>query len=161
MIKKIILILSLIVIAYGFLPVQIPKKWNDKIGENAVLGHILQSTGGDFFVKKETIISDLVDKNTAINEIYITGKTPTSIYSYQKNYDVLMADFILIGEITDIENEEGLGSFYVFNVEEFHLASYVPKIWNSSLPFILSFGLALIVFPFITIIMVIKALKRK
>ena len=122
--------------------------------------HILQSTGGDFFVKKETINSDLVESGMPINEINITGNTPLTTYNYRQNYEILVSDFILIGNVIGTETKEGLGTFYLFEVDSFHLASYIPRIWNSALTLLLC-GIAVITFPILSIVQLISTITKR
>ncbi|MDJ1481059.1 hypothetical protein QNI16_11240 [Cytophagaceae bacterium YF14B1] len=103
---------------------------------NYIYGHYLQSTGGDFYVIEHTVSSPLVKKGKGIYEINITGNIPTEKYNYSEHNDVLMANFILKGKIIGTEGMKDLGTYYVFDVEDYVLAEYVPRIWNLSVEFL-------------------------
>lgn len=154
--KYIVWIVSFLILGYGILPVQIPRKWDDKIGENTVLGYYQQTTGGDFFVEKETINSKKIKINRSINEINLTGNTPAKKYGFKNHYEVMMSNFILIGEIVGNEKIENVGEFYVFDVDEFYLTDYVLNFWDSSKIFCVFFALSLIVFPLLSIVLIIE-----
>ncbi|MDJ1469143.1 hypothetical protein QNI19_30515 [Cytophagaceae bacterium DM2B3-1] len=108
--------------------------WNSEMKPNYILGHYLQYTGGDFYVIEHTVSLPLVKKGKGIYEINITGNIPTAKYNYSENYDVLMANFILKGKIIGSEELKDLGTYYVFDVEDY--AEYVPRIWNLSVEFL-------------------------
>ncbi len=143
-------IVSLSVIIYALLPATFSYSWNPN-EKNQVYGNYLQSTGGDFKIIKETIDSEIVGNNEKIFEINLQGKDPATEYDFSNNYEFLISKFILKGNVIGKEKIDGLGTYYIFEVTDYKLGEYLPKLWKSN-------GILFDSFPIVLIIFIISSL---
>ncbi|PIE51038.1 MAG: hypothetical protein CSA38_00040 [Flavobacteriales bacterium] len=124
--------------------------------ENQVYGEFLQTTGIDFLVIKETIHSGLVDDGEKIYHLNLTGNTP----NFTKHYEQIMSKCILKGKIVGKEKLEGIEEeVYIFQVTDYKLTDYIPKIWSSNLLYL--FLVSVVIFTILSLVFLLTWLKKR